>query len=277
MPATTHPRRRQNMPPARPSGATPADLAFFLSEQLLEARRDSRLPTNGDGLDEDVNIYLALRLAALGSDACDPRVVPGRAPLLEGPDRRLGRAQRADWYRANADHRLLTIGLFDRGDGLRRRVVPWGQPVDGNRDHELAVAAACYRSASSLLARGPDRGGTPARVLARLAERCDDYAQALGVLAVRRLGLGARLVDRDLATLSAPPMGEVRPANAGAAAAVRAVLATAPADAADLVLDLALEYRRTRADGLRQRIARLAPFAGLDARRLLALPAIATP
>lgn len=65
-------------PPARP-GRTPrlprptlpvvttAGLRFHLVENLLEARRGSWLPTNGAGPDEDVNIYLALRLDELAT------------------------------------------------------------------------------------------------------------------------------------------------------------------------------------------------------------------
>jgi hypothetical protein len=58
-----------------------------------------------------------------------------------------------------------------------------------------------------------------------------------------------------------------------AAAAIATLLDTPPADAADVVLDLALEYGKRRDPGLRARIERLAPLAGLDASRLLRLEA----
>lgn len=266
MTATTRPRRRPGLPQSVLGTVTTAGLGFFLTEQLLEARRGSWLPTNGAGPDEDVNIYLALRLAQLAQGVTDPRVVPGLDPLAVGPDPRLTRAGRADWYRANGDHRLLMLGLFARGETRRRRAMPWGWSADTARARDLAIAAACYEAATRLLERGPGRGGATAAVLAKLAANCGDYVHVLGALAVRRLGLGARLSDADLTGLV--PSGPVETIDA-----VASLLASVPNDAADVVLDLALEYRRRPEPGLRRRIERLAPRAGLDASRLLSMAA----
>jgi len=272
MTATTRPGPRPGRPQSFVETVTPAGLGFFLTEQLLEARRGSWMPTNGAGPDEDVNIYLALRLGQLASGVADPRVVPGLDPLLTGPDPRLTRAGRADWYRANGDHRLLGLGLFALGDTCRRRAVPWGWSADRARARDRAVAAACYEAASRLLARGPGRGGATAAVLAKLAANCEDYVHVLGALAVRRLGLGARLSEADLTGLvPSKPVIPLKPMET--ADAVASLLASVPNDAADVVLDLALEYRRRPEPGLRQRIERLAPRAGLDADRLLRITA----
>lgn len=267
MTASTRGRPRPDRSLARLDVVTSASLRFFLTEQLLEARRGSWLPTNGAGPDEDVNIYLALRLEQLALVAVDPRVVPGLEPLTTGPDPRLSRAGRAQWYAANGDHRLLRLGLFACGQTCRRRVVPWGWSADRARARDLGVAASCYEAAVGLLARGPGRGGANAAVLAKLAAYCAEYVHVLGALAVRRLNLGARLSEADLTRLVPP--GPVQSANA-----VAALLTSVPADAADVVLDLALEYRRRPEPGLRQRIEGLAPRAGLDAARLLNLTAV---
>lgn len=269
MTTTARPRRRPDTPRTRVQPVPRGGLGFFLVENLLEARRGSWLPTNGAGPDEDVNIYLALRLRELAEGRVDPRVVAGLAPLVPGPGPGLCRAARADWYRANADHRLLCLGLFHRGENRRRRDVPWGWSAHGARERDLAVAAACYGAAASLLDRGPGGGGAAAAVLAKLAWRCDDYVHVVGALAVRRLGLGARLDDARLSALLPPPA-------AADGQAVTQLLASAPADAVDVVLDLVLEYRRTGEAGLRARIEGLAPLAGLDAGRLLGpAPALA--
>lgn len=241
---------------------TPAGCRFFLCEQLLEARQGSWLPTNVAGPDEDVNIYLTLRLHALAGGLVDPRVVPALAPVDPGPDPTLSRAARADWYRANGDHRLLHLGLFDRGETCRRRATPWGLTAAEARTRDLAVAAACYEAAARLLARGPGRGGATAAVLAKLAGRCEEYVHVLGALAVRRLGLGARLTDSELSALTAP-------AAEGCTADVASLMKAVPVDAADIVLDMLLDYRRQPEAQLRARIERLAPLAGLDAAALL--------
>ncbi len=243
------PRARLSVP-AAPSPA------FLLTEQLLEARRCSRLPTNLAGPDEDVNIYLALRLEAFARAGVDPRVVPGLDPLVPGPPPGRSRRERADWYRANADHRLLNLGLFGRGDTARRRDVPWGLSREEAFGRDLAIAKACYALAADLLERGPGGGTAAVAVLRKLAARGDDYVHVLAVLAVRRLGLGAQLDERDLAELLAPR-------RTPAAAAVADLLASVPADAADVVLDLWLDYRRAGDPALRRRGERLARAAGL--------------
>ncbi len=262
MTATIRPRPLPGPPAARPELVTTAARSFFLAEHLLEARRASWLPTNGDGPDEDVNAYLLGLLDGVANGASDARVVPGLAPLAPGPDPRLPRAARAAWYRANGDSRLLGLGLFGRGDLARRRATPWGWTPDAARRRDLAVAAACYEAAARLLDRGPARGGATATVLAKLAARCEDYAQALGVLAVRRLGLGAHLRDDELAALAGTRADED-------ARQVATLLESAPCDAHDVVLDLVLEYKRRPGPGLRRRIEQLARVAGLDPSRLL--------
>lgn len=260
---TTIRRRPLPGPPTdRPQVVTAAGRRFFLAEHLLEARRGSWLPTNGAGFDEDVNVYLVMLLDGLAAGAVDARVAPGLDPLLAGPDPRLPRAARAAWYRANGDSRLLGLGLFARGDLLRRRATPWGWTDDAARRRDLAAATACYEAAARLLDRGPSRGGAVADVLAKLAANCEEYAQALGVLAVRRLGLGARLSDDDLSGL----VGTRAQADARQ---VASLLASAPCDANDVVLDLVLEYKRRPEPKLGRRIEQLARAAGLDPAKLL--------
>jgi hypothetical protein len=262
MTTAARPRPLPGHPTERPQVVTSAGRRFFLAENLLEARRGSWLPTNGAGYDEDVNIYLIMLLDGLATGSADARVVPGLATLADGPDPRLPRAARAAWYRANGDSRLLGLGLFAQGDLLRRRTTPWGWSPDGARKRDLAVAAACYEAAARLLDRGPTRGDALVAVLGKLAERCEDYAQVLGVLAVRRLGLGARLSAADLTGL----VGTRAEADAQQ---VSALLASAPCDANDVVLDLVLEYKRRPEPGLRRRIEQLARMAGMDSSRLL--------
>jgi len=97
-----------------------------MAEQLLEARRESMFPTNGAGPDEDVNVYLAGLLTDFLTGHHDPRVQWGAGPVFFPAGKEIGPRSRADRYRVNADHRLLFLGLMDRGDGLRRRRVHFG-------------------------------------------------------------------------------------------------------------------------------------------------------
>jgi hypothetical protein len=184
-----------------PDWSGPLPWRFFLVEQLLEARRESMFPTNGAGPDEDVNVYLAHLLAGFLTGHHDERVMWGAGCVLLPPDKNLHRRERADWYRINADHRLLFLGLMNRGDGLRRRPVHFGMTAAETRDRDLAVGRCCYGMAADLLGGRPSAQASLTPVLRKLETHFEDYVHVLGVLATRRLGLGATLSDHDLAGL----------------------------------------------------------------------------
>lgn len=184
-----------------PDWSGPRPARFFFAEELLEARRESEFPTNLAGPDEDVNVYLFGLLTKFLAGYHDSRVVPGAGGLHHPPAGNLPRGYRADWYRVNGDHRLLYQGLMDRGDGIRRRRIPFGFTEDESRARDIAAGRACYGVAANLLESG--HGGSPelATVLRKLEENYEEYVHVLGVLAVRRLGLGASLSDEDLAAM----------------------------------------------------------------------------
>ena len=184
------------------TGARP--LRWYFAEELLEARHGSRFPTNAEGPDEDVNIYLVGLLTGFIGGHGDPRVRPGSDPLLLPPEASLPRAAQADHYRVNGDHRLLHLGLCDRGDGLRRRRQRWGLAPDQVRGHDLAAGRACYALAANLLAGRPGAAAGLAAVLGKLAQHFEEYVHVLAVLATRRWGLGARLGEGELAGLLRP-------------------------------------------------------------------------
>jgi hypothetical protein len=186
-----------------PDWSGPRPWRFFLMEQLLEARRESMFPTNGAGPDEDVNVYLSHLLTEFLEGHHDQRVQWGAGPVLLPPAKDLGRRSRADWYRVNADHRLLYLGLMDRGDGLRRHPIHFGMNSEETRNRDLVTGRSCYGMAANLLAGRSCANAALAPVLRKLEENFEDYVHVLGVLATRRLGLGAVLSNDDLAGLLA--------------------------------------------------------------------------
>ena len=186
-----------------PDWSGPRPWRFFLMEQLLEARRESMFPTNGAGPDEDVNVYLSHLLAEFLKGHQDARVQWGASPLLLPPGKELGRRARADWYRVNADHRLLYQGLMNRGDGLRRWRVHFGMTPAETHNRDLITGRSCYGMAANLLEERSCANTGLAPVLRKLEENYEDYIHVLGVLATRRLGLGAVLSDDDLSGLLA--------------------------------------------------------------------------
>jgi hypothetical protein len=179
-------------------------------ENLLEARADSAYPTNSRRPDEDVNVYLAHLLATRLAPPVMEGVLAGADPLLRSPEEVAGnRRGLAEHYRINGDHRLLALGLFDRGD-LRRRGRRWGLRAEESRRQDRENGAACYRCAHALLARRCSASDALVVLLGKLGEGFAEYVEILQSLARRRFGLGARLSATDLQRLlespqSAPP------------------------------------------------------------------------
>lgn len=230
------PRYRQLLAapgPDRPWG-------FFLMERLLQARADSMFPTNGVLPDEDVNVYLAGLLARLLSGDHDPDVLPCAQPLLTPPPCTDATWRRTAFYRANADHRLLYLGLFERGDGRRRHRRMYGMSIAETHRRDLLAGQTCYEAAANHL-----RPRTPAEralvdIWRKLATHYVDYVHVLGSLATRQLGFGAKLETEALARLL--PAAPAAPDDAGAVATL--LQSPPPPAAMDAMLDLWLQNRQ---------------------------------
>ena len=235
-----------------PDFSDPRPLSFFMLENLLAARADSRFPTNSCGPDEAVNVYLADLLTRLVSEPAPPTVVAGATALLTPLDKcGQSRRVRADHYRHNADHRLLGLGLFGRGDLLRRRDVPLGLTAEEAQVRDQHIGAQAYRLAANLIEGRPTTAAVLAPILHQLAQHFADYVHVLAVLAWRRFGLGAQLSDADLDDLLAVSS------------------ATEPV-AMDGLLDHISAYLADRSDTARDAVIRRAHELGIDPNRVFA-------
>jgi hypothetical protein len=229
-----------------PDVGDPRPLSYFMLENLLAARADSRFPTNSRGPDEAVNVYLAALLTRLVADPPPAEVVAGATALLTPLDKcALTRRARADHYRHNADHRLIALGLFGRGDLLRRRDVPLGLTVDEARARDEQIGAEAYRLAAHLLDGRSTTAAVLAPILYRLAENFTDYVHVLTILAWRRFDLGAHLSEDDLDDL------------------LTVTPATAPA-AMDGLLDELSVYLAEGSAAAREAVIRRAQALGID-------------
>lgn len=236
-------------------GRQPVD--FFMMENLLEARLGSAFPTNGSGPDEDVNVFLAGLLTRFLTGTHDQQVVFGAGSLLSPPDPRLSRRQRAQYYLANANCRLLCLGLFNRGDDLRRRRIPFGLTENESRERDLGVGGHCYRMAANLLSGRQLVATGLVEVLEKLAENFEDYVQVLTVLATRKLGLGAKLSSSQLAGLM--DSSESYPMKTGPSPRAQ----TGSLDM-DRFLDLMLQYGKNPGPELEKKLRHAARLVGAD-------------
>jgi len=179
----------------------PRPIRFYLMENLLESRMGSLFPTSCAGFDEDVNVYISHLLAGFLRNHFNPQIKMGAGPLLEPPAKSLPLGSQVEFYRADADHRLLFLGLMNRGDDLRRRRNPLHGNESDTRKRDLIVGSTCFEMAANLLQHGPHGQSGLAVVMRKLAENFTDYVQVIANLATNNLNLGARLTDNDLQRL----------------------------------------------------------------------------
>ncbi len=240
-------------------GGKPAQpLGFFLMESLLTARAGSMFPTNGAGPDEDANVYLTHLLSRFLRGDHDPTVQFGSGALFSPPPKTASAWQRAEHYRLNADHRLLHLGLFGRGDGLRRRQKLHGLSADETHARDLAAGRACYEAAADALHGRRGNNRALVAVLEKLARDFEDYVHVLGALATRQLGFGARITDNDLTRLLPPD-------TTAASRAVDNLLTAPPPPAAlDALLDLWLAHGKNPAPATAARIRDMADRLGVE-------------
>jgi hypothetical protein len=233
-------------------------LLFFMLENLLKARAQSSFPTGIRGQDEDVNIYMAHLLTEHVIDPVPRGVFRGGEPLQglngeEGWDR----WRRFEHYRRNGDHRLLALGLYGRGDLIRRRAVPLYLHGEQSWERDLEIGRSCYDCAVTIMRSKDSSLASLLPVLGKLADAFADYVNVLQTLARRRFGLGARLSDAELRDLaSGPPPDSRCPPEM-------------EASGMDTLLDLLSAYRRQPTRAGRQRLLATARKQGIDLSHLL--------
>jgi hypothetical protein len=163
---------------------------FFMLNALLQARIDVGDETTDD---EDVNVYLASLLHALVDRAHTRRDQISKydtdvARFAESGDLR----SRFEIYRANADHTLVTVALFDR-PWVRSRGVWPRQDVE---DRRLETRGRLYYTMAASLEQKLRYGSTAVSdVLSKLSERFDLYARVLVRVRSSHLHLFARISD----------------------------------------------------------------------------------
>ena len=183
-------------------------------------------------------------------------------PLFTPPVKKIGRRLQAEFYRTNADHRLLMLGLFNRGENQRNRAVLFGMDRQETHMRDIGVGQDCYQMAVNLL---DNRNLVPDALLdvwQKLANNFDLYVQVLSTMAVNRLGLGAQLSETDLSLLMTGP------------ASCETLALERDSQQMDRLLDLLLELRQSidlnePVQQKRAEIIDLALHLNLDPQKLL--------
>lgn len=171
----------------------------FLLRCILGARAEAELPSNERGFDEDVNVYLAGLLGRFLSAAWHEQAASYLYPsdidlaeaVRENPDQR----HRFRVYRTNADHLLLSIGLFCHVQGASNLRNP---AFHREPDEFIGRGGSYYHQASHSLRRLRRRETGAEQALRTLGTNFGDYVDLLRRLRVSYFHLTARLGEGTL-------------------------------------------------------------------------------
>jgi hypothetical protein len=224
---------------------------LFMMKCLLYSRMETGLVSNKDYYDEDVNVYIAHLLNSF----INPEYVERARSLLSKYDtevfRRLGESRDArlkyTLYKTNADFLLVSLGIFDNpsagaGPGESIPGAPRGdsRPVE---EADLGRGRDYYRFAYSYSQQIHGRNAAVTDVLEKLSVGFDKYLRVLAHMRGEYLNLVRSLSRGEIYHLE------------------RVVNESAREDSIkgkqDELLDLYLEWKRTREDRLRVQMRRL--------------------
>ena len=182
-------------------------LEEFLLRCLLGAREEASLPSNEGGFDEDVNVYLVGLLTAILGAEFHQRTQRYHYPSDLDLSRDVAKAHDDRFsyrvYRTNADHLLLSIGLFHHVEGTGSASRPAFQRSP--RDF-VGRGETYYQLASSSLRRLRKAPTGVEDILLKLAHRFEDYARVLTQLRGSYFHLTTRLGDGQLFHLLHDPL-----------------------------------------------------------------------
>ncbi len=173
---------------------------YFMVNCLLYSRMEIGLPSNEDGFDEDVNVYIANLLQSF----MDPEYIDKSRRFLSKYDTeifsRLSASKDARLkytiYKTNADFLLISIGIFDNP---RAGVSP-SRPnrTDPSEEGYVGRGKAYYQFAYSYSQILHGKSSAITDVLEKLSTGFDKYVQILTYMRGEYLDLVRRLTDGEI-------------------------------------------------------------------------------
>jgi len=173
---------------------------YFMVNCLLYSRMEVGIPSNEDGFDEDVNVYIANLLESF----MDPQYVDKCRRFLSKYDTeifsRLSKSKDARLkytiYKTNADFLLISIGIFDNP----RAGFDPSRPAktDPSEEAYLGRGKAYYRFAYSYSQLLHGKTSAISEVLEKLSAGFDKYIQILTYMRGEYLDLVKRLTNGEV-------------------------------------------------------------------------------
>ena len=182
------------------SAAEPDSSSFFMIRALLSSRVDVGLPADGGVDEQNVNIYITHLLCSYIEPEYHMRV----AKYLSAYDStvfdrvRHSTSNRLKYtvYKSNADHLLLSIGVFQNATGRRPNALPaafhWGEEVHVGRGKTYYDFASTYSQSVF------GRSNAVTDVLGKLSARFEDYVKILSHMRGEYLNFVERLSEGEV-------------------------------------------------------------------------------
>ncbi len=182
-------------PPGAPRSPGPANVHYFMMDSLLHSRMERGFPSNDECFDEDVNVYLAGLLASLIEPCAGrrrpERIAPDDASLALVAERSSPR-ECYELYRANADHILVSLGVFGNPRGRRPDSAHRMHLADASYVGRGTTYYAIAQSCATGLARRPT---ALSDCLGKLSRGFERYLAVLSRLRGEYLNFHERISD----------------------------------------------------------------------------------
>lgn len=180
----------------RPS---PEEAYFFMMNCLLYSRIEAGYPPNDEYFDEDVNVYLAGLLTSLiypsSHGTAAGFIASSDAALFETVSAEASPRAKYLRYRANADHILVSLGVFKNARARRPNSVP---QFDLSREGFIGRGITYYALARSYAAQTFRRGTAIGDVLGKLSTGFERYLSVLSLMGGEHLNIFKQLSDGEV-------------------------------------------------------------------------------
>ena len=177
----------------------PEQAYFFIMNSLLYSRMEAGFPSNDEGYDEDVNVYLAHLLSSLiypgAGERFSATLGSTDASLAEAAAAADGARGRYRLYRAHADRILVSLGVFKNARGTRPSSVPH---LSLARNVFIGRGKAYYAIARGYAAQAYRKNTAVGDVLGKLSDRFERYLGVLSFMGGEHFNIFRRLTDGEI-------------------------------------------------------------------------------
>jgi hypothetical protein len=227
--------------PVGRGGTRPSPVYYYMMDNLLECRKESGFPSNREFFDEDVNVYLAGLLTShiFGHAASTTAgiIIPYDIPLFEAASDEADPRRRFNIYRANADHLLVRLGVFD--NPIARRPGS-ATHMALTSDAWIGRGKAYYRLAWACAAETFRRPTAIGDIMGKLSSGFERYVGVLSTMRSSCLNMIPRISDGEMFHLERNVLEEDRKKEVAALY--------------DRFLDAWTAYRKSRAPDDRKKL-----------------------